>query len=249
MRNCLTTVLLLLAAVTVNDNEVWEWVNDNSHHKSMVHIEVAVPQVVEMFGSKQIIESKGFGSGVVIAVDKSRPINGGYVGLIATARHVVIDCAKNNKIKIEFDGLQVSGGCKVIAWSNERDDVALVECVVPEGIEAMPIEDTPLRYQQEFEFAGYGNRTRRERIRHFKGEAARPTDSRKLYADESFVPGDSGGAAFVDGVVVGICNGGCIWWKESGDPQNMTWPARLSQSTTLIELISQTEWKGKVEIR
>ncbi len=243
-------VLAFAGMVRAQDAGIWDWVEDKTWHDSMVHLKATFPQEVDFLGRNVVIDAEAYGSGAVIAVDKNRPSGAGYRGLVVTARHCVVECVASNRLVIEFAGGKKSTNCEVIAMSDERTDIAIVECDVPQGIEPMSVEDSPLKPNDAFEFCGYGGMSSRGKVRHWKGRAALPTDNKRLFANDSFIPGDSGGVAIRDGVVVGVCNGGCVWWAHPSMPgKKITWPARMTQSYCVVELLKKTRWQGKVEIR
>jgi hypothetical protein len=64
-----------------------------------------------------------------------------------------------------------------------------------------------------------------------------------VYSDGVVAPGQSGGPATADGVIIGVVSGGSSWYDAVEDKEKpVTWPARLGSARRLQEIL---DWAVK----
>ena len=199
---------------------LWEWTPYAKYHDTIVEVST----------------EHGSGTGVLIRVDKSKEIKGGYEGLVLTAWHVVQDDAVGGTIKVTYRSKRRAKGCQVLEH-DEAKDVALLWVWVPKGIEPAELATTSVKRGDKLELVGLGGGTKlADCVRCFRAEASPPSTIEKIFADVPLLPGDSGGPVFNDKhQVVGIISGGWFWWDsglktESGAYIRTTWPCLLYTS-------------------
>ena len=211
-------------------SKLWKWTSSKKHHQSVVKISVG----------------DSLGTGVLIYVDRDAQEGDGYLGYCATAQHVIDQARSKDEIRVEYQNGMKATDCKVVV-QNKDMDVALVWVWVPKDVHAAKLAPKKILRGEPVEFVGLGGRSDFEQgLRHFVGIAAAPTCNRKIYADETLLPGDSGGPIF-NGKreVVGIISGGWFWWgddaikTDSGSQFRATWPARGSNIIPLAALIAE----------
>lgn len=153
----------------------------------------------------------GQGSGTVIAVhDEVR--DGWRYGLVATASHVV---ENSSGIRVVFENGKSASRCSVVE-RDRNNDIALVRCLVPEEVKAVKISDVAAKEGDKISYVGRGRRR-------FSGEVSALAFEDEIWADVTFVPGDSGGSVLLDGKMIGVISGGMRW--SPNKPQR-TWPGR-----------------------
>ncbi len=207
---------------------LWKWTQKLPHHQSIVEVNT----------------SGGTGTGVVITVNKDKPVKDGFEGYVLTAWHVIQDDIKKSKIKVSYRNGKRSKNCKVLEF-DEQKDVALLWVWVPEDISEAKLATKPIQRGDQLEFAGLGGGSDLECcIRHFSAVASPPSSMEKIFADVPLLPGDSGGPVFnEDHEVVGIISGGWFWWDsgvktQTGSDIRTTWPARASNVGPIKTLVA-----------
>ena len=212
------------------ESGLWDWTKGATHHQSIVQIDAG----------------DGAGTGIVIHVDKGKPIKDGFEGYCLTASHVVQDVF-DNSIKIHFRNGRRSKGCRVIERDDERD-IALVWAWIPGDIEAATLATDPIEAGDKLEFAGLGGGSDLKTcLRHFSGTASYPSSMEKIFADVPLLPGDSGGpVSNQKNEVVGIISGGWFWWDggvklPNGSEIKATWPARASNIDPIKILMAKLD--------
>jgi len=189
---------------------------------------------------------------VLIRVDKSKEVKGGYEGLVLTAWHVVQDDADGGKIKVTYRNKRRAKGCQVVEHDDAKD-VALLWVWVPKGVEPAELAASSIERGDQLELVGLGGGTKlADCVRSFKAEASPPSTIEKIFADVPLLPGDSGGPVFNSKhQVVGIISGGWFWWDsglktESGAYIRTTWPARASNVGPLQAMLTKLDSKENV---
>jgi len=192
---------------------LWEWTPYAKYHDTIVEVST----------------EHGSGTGVLIRVNKSKEIKGGYEGLVLTAWHVVQDDAIGGKIKVTYR-------------------MALLWVWVPKGIEPAELATAAVKRGDELELVGLGGGTKlADCVRCFRAEASPPSTIEKIFADVPLLPGDSGGPVFNSKhQVVGIISGGWFWWDSglktaSGNYIRTTWPARASNVGPLQSMLTKLD--------
>jgi hypothetical protein len=230
---CLFFVLLShseASAQSGKDTMLWEWTPRGDHHNAIVSVH----------------SGNGSGTGVVIKVDKEKPIRNGFEGWCLTASHVVSDDDDKREIKVEYQNGKRAKRCKVIRYDAQHD-LALLWVWVPAGTEAVDVAETPVELGHTIEFAGLGgNSDLKCCIRHFVAKASVSTNPNQLFADAPLLPGDSGGPVFNDQQeLTGIISGGWFWLtakksrdSDSDDRIRVTWPARAGNLGAIVELLN-----------
>jgi S1-C subfamily serine protease len=214
-------------AQTGKDTMLWEWTQRGDHHNAIVSVR----------------SGQGTGTGVIVKVDRDKPVSNGFEGWCLTAWHVVSDDNGQREIKIEFQNGKRARRCRVIRH-DEQYDLALLWVWVPEGIEAVAIADAPVELGHSIEFAGLGgNSDLKCCIRHFLATASVSTNPNQLFADAPLLAGDSGGPVFNDQQeLTGIISGGWFWLAartnpDSNDSMRVTWPARAGNLGAIQKLL------------
>ncbi len=228
---CLFTVLVSQASAQVGkESGLWDWTQTATHHQSIV----------------QVTASGGTGTGVVVHVNKDKPIKDGYEGYCLTAWHVVAE-VNDNSIKVVYRNGRRAKGCRVLK-TDEETDVALIWAWIPKGIEAAKVANEPIKGGDKLEFTGLGGGSDLQCcLRHFSAVASSPTTLEKIFADVPLLPGDSGGPVFNEKrEVVGIISGGWFWWDggvkmPNGSKIKATWPARASNIDPIRVLMAKFE--------
>ena len=210
---------------------LWEWTPYAKYHDTIVEVST----------------EHGSGTGVLIRVDKSKEIKGGYEGLVLTAWHVVQDDAVGGKIKVTYRNKRRARGCQVVEH-DEAKDVALLWVWVPKGVEPAELATASVKRGDKLELVGLGGGTKlADCVRCFRSEASPPSTIEKIFADVPLLPGDSGGPVFnSQHQVVGIISGGWFWWDsglktESGAYIRTTWPARASNVGPLQTMLTKLD--------
>ncbi len=210
---------------------LWEWTPLATHHQAIV----------------EISSGGGSGTGVLISVDKDKPIANGFEGYCLTAWHVVQDDIESSKVKVRFRNGRKAKRCRVVEC-DESKDIALIWTWVPDGIEPAKLAEKPIERGDTLEFAGLGGGSELKCcIRHFSAKASPPSTIEKIFADVPLLPGDSGGPVFnSQNEVVGIISGGWFWWNsgvktDSGTFVRTTWPARASNIGPIHTMVAALE--------
>jgi len=200
------------------DSGLWEWTKVAPHHEAIV----------------QITSGGGTGTGVVISVNKNKPIKDGYEGYCLTAWHVVQDDNGAGKVRVKYRNGRKAKTCRVVQH-DESKDVALLWIWVPNDIEPASLATESIKGGDDLELAGLGGGSDLKCcIRHFSAVASPPSSGEKIFADVPLLPGDSGGPVFNEKhEVVGIISGGWFWFDggvktNAGFDIKTTWPARAS---------------------
>lgn len=226
----LLSILTSVSVAQVGDGSgLWEWTPLATHHEAIVEISAG----------------GGSGTGVLISVDKSKPVKSGYEGYCLTAWHVVQDDLESDTVRVRFRNGKGAKGCRVIECDEDKD-VAIVWTWVPAGVVPAKLAEKPIERGDKLEFAGLGGGSKLEGvIRHFSATASSPSTLEKIFADVPLLPGDSGGPVFnADNEVVGIISGGWFWWNsgvksETGTHVRTTWPARASNIGPIQNLMAK----------
>jgi S1-C subfamily serine protease len=212
------------------DSGLWVWTQEAIHHQAIV----------------QVSTDDGCGTGVVIGVDKSKPIKDGYEGYCLTAWHIVQN-VKDNSIKINYRSGRRAKGCRVVQKDIDRD-IALVWAWVPADVTPAKLATDPIRGGDHLEFVGLGGGSDLQtNLRHFSGVASSPSSMEKIFADVALLPGDSGGPVFnAKQEVAGIISGGWFWYDggvklDNGSEIKATWPARASNIKPIRHLVANLD--------
>ena len=211
------------------DSPLWQFTEDSEHHRSIV----------------QVSSQGGVGTGVIVLVDKEKPVEDGYQGYCLTAYHVVENDQGRRDVSVTYQSGRRSSNCMVVA-SDEKNDVALVWVWVPPGVVSAKVASQPMIRGQYLEIAGLGGGSKLECcLRHFQTSTTYPTNNNTIFADVSLLPGDSGGPAFNEQrEVVGVVSGGWFWFDGdvkdgNGNTIKPTWPARLCNVAPIQKLLAQ----------
>ena len=218
------------------ESGLWNWTDNAEHHKSIV----------------QVTAGEGTGTGVIIAVDSSKPIKDGYEGYCLTAWHVVQHHLNDNEISLTYRNGRKAKKCKVVQ-SDKARDVAIVWVWVPNDIPSAKIADDSIKSGDRLEFCGLGGGSDISCcVRHFAGTASSPSTLDRIFADVPLLPGDSGGPVFNrNHEVVGIISGGWFWYDggittNTGSSIRATWPARASNVEPIKSLMAKVEDESTV---
>ena len=229
--SCLLSTFAALSQAQVGrDSGLWNWTDDATHHQAIV----------------QVAAGNGTGTGVVIRIDKDKPIKDGYEGYCLTAWHVVQDSV-DKSIKVTFNNGRRSKDCRVVHQDKDRD-VALIWAWIPNSISPAKLAIEPIQGGEFLEFAGLGGGSDLNgSLRHFRAVASSPSSLEKIFADVPLLPGDSGGPVFnANQEVVGIISGGWFWWDggvklPNGSEIKATWPARASNIDPIRVLMAEVD--------
>ena len=229
------TLVISFAQVTFaqvgRDSGLWEWTPLADHHQAIV----------------EISSGGGSGTGVLISVDKDKPVKDGFEGYCLTAWHVVQDDLETANVKVRFRNGRKAKRCRVVEC-DESKDIALIWTWVPGDIEPANLAEKPIERGDTLEFAGLGGGSELKCcIRHFSSKASPPSTIEKIFADVPLLPGDSGGPVFNSKhEVVGIISGGWFWWNsgvktDNGTFVRTTWPARASNIGPIHTMVTKLE--------
>jgi serine protease Do len=214
----------LFAAQADSDVELWSWTASAAHHEAIVQVSL----------------DGAVGTGVVIHVDKEKPLPGGFEGYCLTAHHVVADDEGRRSIRVTYRNGRTAKKCRVVESDQDRD-VALIWVWVPEAIRPAKLAQGISVGGDNLEFTGLGGGVDlRCCLRHFSAVASLPTNSDETFADVPLLPGDSGGPVFnANREVVGVISGGWFWWDggvkaENGSAIRATWPAQASNTEAIL---------------
>jgi serine protease Do len=220
---------LICCAQVGKDTTLWQWTSKSQHHDSIV----------------QVACNGGTGTGVIVHVDKSESIHGGFKGQCLTAYHVVEDDNGKCEISVTYRNGRKAKNCRVLEFDKSAD-VAVLWVWIPEGFEAAPLATDNVKNGDSLEFCGLGGGSDLSCcLRHFSGVASMPSSEAKIFCDVPLLPGDSGGPVFNDKQeVVGIISGGWFWWDggvktSSGATLNATWPARAANVSPIKSLVQK----------
>ncbi len=209
------------------DTMLWKWTQRGDHHNAIVSVH----------------SGGGSGTGVIVKVNRDKPIKKGFEAWCLTAWHVVSNDEGSRKIKVKYQNGKRARGCKVIRHDEEHD-LALLWVWVPADVKAIPIAKAPVELGQSVEFAGLGgNSDLKCCIRHFVAKASVSTNPNQLFADAPLLPGDSGGPVFnSQKELTGIISGGWFWLttqknSDSKDSIRITWPARAGNLEPIQKLL------------
>lgn len=209
---------------------LWEWTDKASHHDSIVKVSL----------------DGAVGTGVIVSKDLSQKSGNGYLGKCLTANHVVAGDKGRNAIRVTYRNDRVAKDCEII-FQDDQLDVAILLVWIPKEIPAATVSNRRIRPGDRIEFTGLGGGTELKLLRHFRSQAADPTDKSQIYANVSLLPGDSGGAVFNrKKELVGIVSGGWFWWhdqrvtKSTATDTRATWPARACNLDGLQKLIAKS---------
>lgn len=197
---------------------LWKWTPVADYHQSIVEVST----------------SGGTGTGVLIHINKEKPVRNGFEGYVLTAWHVIQDDITDGKIKVTYRNKRRAKGCTVLQHDEEKD-VAILWVWVPEGVEPAKLATKRVQRGDKLELIGLGGGTDLSTcVRAFEGVASPPSSAEKIFADVALLPGDSGGPVLnADHEVVGVISGGWFWWDSGlktadGSYIRTTWPARAS---------------------
>ena len=213
-----TEAVLPLSEPVGKGSGLWKWTPVAAYHDSIVEVST----------------SGGSGTGVLISVDKDKPVRDGYEGYVVTAWHVIQDDIVDGKIKVTYRNKRRAKGCKVVQHDEDKD-VAVIWVWVPQGVTPAKLATEPVQRGDRLELTGLGGGTDLSCcVRAFEAVASPPSTIEKIFADVPLLPGDSGGPVFnAKHEVVGIISGGWFWWDSGlktpdGSYIRTTWPARAS---------------------
>jgi len=215
---------------------LWKWTPINSYHESIV----------------EVATSGGSGTGVLISVNKDKPIKDGFEGYVLTAWHVVQDDIVDGSIKVTFRNKRRARGCRVVQH-DEAKDVAVLWVWVPGDVQPAKLATKSVERGDKLELAGLGGGTDLACcIRTFEAFASPPSSFEKIFADVPLLPGDSGGPVFnADHEVVGIISGGWFWWDSglktaNGSYIRTTWPARASNVGPIQSMMEKLKPEDRI---
>ncbi|MFK7769802.1 MAG: serine protease [Mariniblastus sp.] len=214
---------------------LWKWTPRAAYHQSIVEVST----------------SGGSGTGVVIEVNKDKPVKDGFEGYVVTAWHVIRDDIEDSQIKVTYRNKRRAKGCKVVEYDEDKD-IAVLWVWVPAEIKPTVLATKPIQRGDKLELAGLGGGTDLACcVRAFEAFASPPSNENKIFADVPLLPGDSGGPVFnEDHEVVGIISGGWFWWDSglktpAGGYIRTTWPARASNVGPIQTMMSKIKNGGK----
>lgn len=215
---------------------LWKWTPVADYHRSVVEVST----------------SGGSGTGVLISVNKEKPIKDGHEGYVVTAWHVIQDDIVDGEIKVTFKNGRRARGCQVVEHDEDKD-VALLWVWVPSDMKPAKLATEPVKRGDKLELAGLGGGTNLKNcIRAFEAFASPPSSIEKIFADVPLLPGDSGGPVFNEKhEVVGIISGGWFWWDsglktENGSYIRTTWPARASNVGPIQLMMAKVKPEARI---
>jgi serine protease Do len=218
------------------DSGLWKWTPVAKYHQSIVEVSAG----------------GGSGSGVLISVNKNKPVLDGFEGVVLTAWHVVQDDIVDGSIKVTYRNNQRAKGCQVLQHDEEKD-VAILWVWVPKDIAPAKLATKSVKRGDKLELVGLGGGTDLACcVRAFEAFASPPSTIEKIFADVPLLPGDSGGPVFnADHEVVGIISGGWFWWDSglktaNGSYIRTTWPARASNVGPIRTMMAKLKIENRI---
>ncbi len=215
---------------------LWKWTPVADYHQAVV----------------EVTTSGGAGTGVLISVDRAKPVKDGFEGYVVTAWHVIQDDIEDGVIKVTYKNGRRAKGCKVVDHDEDKD-VALLWVWAPHEIKPAKLATHAVKRGDRLELAGLGGGTKlKDCIRAFEAQASPPSSEEKIFADVPLLPGDSGGPVFNEKhEVVGIISGGWFWWDsglktENGSYIRTTWPARASNVGPIQMMIQKVRSQARM---
>lgn len=209
--------------------DLWRWTKEAKHLDCVVQIKV----------------NGSLATGVILKVNSDVKKANGIECHMLTAYHVVEAKKQSDAIEVTYRNGKRIKGCRVVAF-DDRHDLAILKTWAPAGTKAAKLANDSVTHNMYLEFAGLGGAADlRSSLRHFSSKATQPTSDKFIYADETLLPGDSGGPVFnKKKELVGIISGGWFWWdagikSSEGIPILSTWPARASNLVAIEELMSE----------
>lgn len=208
---------------TGKDSGLWDFIEPNEYTKSAVLIHCNDGD-------------RAWGSGAVVS-DK----------YVITADHIVRGVTS---FTVYFcDGQSVSNAST--AKSDSTNDVAVLNCAVPDGIPALKICKSLTRCGADVEVMGFGGS---DGLRHWKArfggvgskvdtdDGIEIDDTGDAFVLSFVIPGDSGGFVInSDGELIAIINGGTIWVERStfnsSDVRAITSPIRCCSLTPIRKIL------------
>jgi len=187
---------------------------------SIVPTETSTTSILESTDTLEVITNNGRGTGSLVALSAIVQDNGGSLGYVATAYHVVEGAGS---VSVRWPNGRSAKDCNVVVFDSDND-IAIVRVWVPAGIQPLAVASDML-----------GNPVAKivGRHRETSGTVLRTYDE-KLFIDAEVKPGDSGGAVIVDDQLVGVVSGGWLWV----DP-NTTWPTRAGSFRAVRNLMER----------
>lgn len=220
-----------LSAQIGKETNLWQWTAGAKHHNAIVQVNCG----------------GGLGTGVVIGVNKEKPVKDGFEGYCLTAYHVVKEDKGKHEIGVIYRNGRKAKGCSIVQY-DEHADVAVLWAWVPGDLEPAKLASAPVQNGDVLEFAGLGGGSELQCcLRHFSAKASCASGPQKIFADVSLLPGDSGGPVFNSNQeVVGVISGGWFWWdggvkKPDGSGLDATWPARAANLNPIQVIVAGVE--------
>ncbi|MFO0261129.1 MAG: hypothetical protein ACK53V_05835, partial [Planctomycetota bacterium] len=138
------------------DTKLWQWTAGATHHSAIVQINC----------------NGGIGTGVVIQVNKDKPVRDGFEGYVLTAYHVVKEDKGDHKIGIQFRNGRKSKGCSIVQF-DEQSDVAVLWAWIPSEVTPAKIATDSVEEGDLLEFCGLGGGSELQCcLRHFSAKAS-----------------------------------------------------------------------------
>jgi S1-C subfamily serine protease len=172
---------------------------------------------------------------------------------LGTAFHVVE--SQNGNIHtgyayaLESDTLKDLPKAKVVAV-DVKADLAVLACQLERKFDILPLASVEkMKDVRKIGFA-YGPSGREVKFHGYASGFWLETSGILSFAYENYVysdgvvaPGQSGGPATADGVIIGVVSGGSSWYDAVEDKEKpVTWPARLGSARRLQEIL---DWAVK----
>jgi S1-C subfamily serine protease len=172
---------------------------------------------------------------------------------LGTAFHVV-ETTKGNittgyAYQLESDTLKDLPKAKVVAV-DIKADIAVLACQLERKFDILPLVSVEnMKDVRKIGFA-YGPSGREVKFHGYASGFWLETSGILSFAYENYVysdgvvaPGQSGGPATTDGVIIGVVSGGSSWYDAVEDKEKpVTWPARLGSARRLQEIL---DWAVK----
>ncbi|MFK7821742.1 MAG: trypsin-like peptidase domain-containing protein, partial [Planctomycetaceae bacterium] len=160
MRTFVVTILLMLIPAFANaqvgkDSALWQWSADGQHHNAVVEVSL----------------NGATGTGVIVHVNRDKPVGKGFQGYCLTAHHVVEKDESKREIQLKYHTGRIASRCKIVAFDKEHD-LAILWVWVPNDIKPVAIAKQNIQASQRLEYAGLGGGSKIENgLRHFYGNS------------------------------------------------------------------------------
>lgn len=199
----------------------------------LIWLALAFPVLAQSESVAKVLIPDG-SSGSCVVIQKIKQSEGGWLGIAATAWHVVV----NHKTGVPYEGLKTeykngrTASCYAILFDKESD-TAIICVWIPDEIPVVEMADPT----NDVTLHGYPF----GQIGELRGKYLR-TFGDSHFCDILVAPGFSGGGVFnSDQKLCGIISGGWFWIQNTDSGKTATWPTRSGTIANIREMLAKQE--------